>query len=140
VAPLLLDTHVWYWVLEARADRIPPSVGTRLLGAMLEHVAFVSDISALELLLKAGRGRLELPEPHRAWVDRALEAPGIRTLPLSRGVLLDAVSLPGDAPRDPADRFIIATARQEALTLVTADRTIVNWARTTRAVRVLPMD
>ena len=36
--------------------------------------------------------------------------------------------LPGSPPADPADRMLIATARRRGLTLVTADRRILDYA------------
>jgi PIN domain nuclease of toxin-antitoxin system len=75
--------------------------------------------------------------PAAAWMARALQAPGIRTLPLSLPVMLEAAALPEGAPRDPFDRALIATARMDGMTLVTADRAIVAWAGASGQVRVL---
>jgi len=52
-------------------------------------------------------------------------------------VLLEAATLPDGAPRDPFDRVIIATARMDGMTLVTADQAIIQWGRETGGVRVM---
>jgi PIN domain nuclease of toxin-antitoxin system len=51
--------------------------------------------------------------------------------------MLEAAALPEGAPRDPFDRALIATARMDGMTLVTADRAIVAWAGASGQVRVL---
>lgn len=55
-----------------------------------------------------------------------------RTSWLLRGltnVVVDATHLPGTFQKDPADRFIVATARHHRLTLVTGDEAILAYAR-----------
>ena len=48
----------------------------------------------------------------RIWFRRLLDAAGeSASAALEPDVLIDSSSLPGDAPRDPADRIILATAR-----------------------------
>jgi PIN domain nuclease of toxin-antitoxin system len=44
-------------------------------------------------------------------------------------ILIDAVELPGTPPNDPADRFLIATARQHGLRLVTRDALILAYGQ-----------
>ncbi len=51
--------------------------------------------------------------------------------------MLEAAALPEGAPRDPFDRSLMATARLEGMTLVTADRAIAAWAGASGALRVL---
>jgi len=135
---LLLDSHVWYWLLEDVADALRASIRTTVLEAVGQGRVAISEASAWELFTKAHRGRLRTAIPPRDWITRALAAPGLRVVPLARAVLFDSVELPGDsAPRDPFDRVIIATARQEGMTLVTADRAILDWAERSGAVRTI---
>jgi PIN domain nuclease of toxin-antitoxin system len=44
-------------------------------------------------------------------------------------ILADSCALPGKPPNDPADRIIIATARESDMTIVTRDRLILDYAR-----------
>ena len=134
---LLLDSHVWYWLLEDRLDEMRSEIQMALRQAIAAQRVAISDASPWELLGKAHRGRLRMSLPPRDWITRALGAPGLRSVPLSRAVLFDSVELPGEAPRDPFDRVIIATARQEGMTLVTADRAILDWGEQNDAVRLL---
>jgi len=81
----------------------------------------VSAISAWEISLKVARVTLELPAPPKTWFGRALDHHRLSLAALSVDVLVAANSLPWHH-RDPADRFIIATARALGATVVTADR------------------
>jgi PIN domain nuclease of toxin-antitoxin system len=135
---LLLDSHVWYWLLEDMVDTIRPAARTVVLEAVAEGRVAISEASAWELFTKAHLGRLRTALPPRDWIVRALAAPGLRVIPLSRSVLFDSVELPGDhAPRDPFDRVIIATARREGMSLITADRAILDWSETSGTVRTI---
>ncbi|MCY3679343.1 MAG: type II toxin-antitoxin system VapC family toxin [Gemmatimonadetes bacterium] len=119
---LLLDTHVWLWThlkperLSARArDAVTDPTNTLAL----------SPVSVWEALLLAERGRVDLlPDPW-SWIRMALATRPMRELPLTHQVALRSrsVRLPHD---DPADRFIAATAMVHGLTLVTADRTLLD--------------
>jgi PIN domain nuclease of toxin-antitoxin system len=44
-------------------------------------------------------------------------------------ILTNSCGLPGSPPDDPADRIIIATARETDLTVVTRDRQILKYSR-----------
>ena len=117
---LLLDTHVWIWSVGS-----PGRVATRARAALShpENTVALSPVSVWETLLLAERGRVELvPDPWR-WVRTALATRPMREFPLTHEVALRSrtVRLPHD---DPADRFIAATAMVYGLTLVTADRTL----------------
>jgi PIN domain nuclease of toxin-antitoxin system len=102
---LLLDTHVWVRWLSADQPLAPPQIE---LIEEAEHL-FVSAVSCWEVAYLAKRGRLILPLPMREWLYAALQGSGVETIPLSSDIGVTAAELP-DIHRDPADRFIIATA------------------------------
>lgn len=126
---MLLDTHVWVWYEEGAQARLSRAA----LAAIRSHGqagrVYVSPLSAWEVAALVAKGRLMLSLEVRAWVARALQAPGLRTAPLTAAVAVDAALLPGAAPRDPADRLLIATARAEGATLVTRDAQILAYGR-----------
>jgi PIN domain nuclease of toxin-antitoxin system len=88
----------------------------------------ISPITAWEIGLLVARGRLAFPIEPRAWFDRLMEAPNIELADLPPSVLIASAFLPGTPPRDPADQIIIATAREQNLTIVTRDRHVLNYA------------
>lgn len=114
---LLLDTHVWLWML---LD--PASLGKKA-ASRLEDPAnelWLSSISVWEALLLGEKKKLKLPaEPHR-WIEQAIKDPAAQELPLSHAIALESRRIHLDHG-DPADRFISATARVHGLILVTAD-------------------
>jgi PIN domain nuclease of toxin-antitoxin system len=89
----------------------------------------VSPISAWELGLLSAKGRLSTARPPVDLFAEAIATPGVRVEALSPEVLIDSSFLPGVIHRDPADRILIATARKHDLTLVTRDRTILDYAK-----------
>ena len=71
--------------------------------------------------MKTVRNTLELPSPPGEWFGEVLSRHRLNLAALSVEVLLAAHSLPWHH-RDPADRFIVATARDLGAAVVSADR------------------
>jgi len=109
---LLLDTHVVLWQLSG-LQRL--GVGASDTIASAAELAF-SVVSFAEIGVKAAVGKLAVPADLHAHVVRT----GVRVLGLSAEHGLAAATLPLHH-RDPFDRLLVAQARQEGLTLVTAD-------------------
>ena len=133
----LLDTHVWLWLALGTPKKIAPAT-LRLIEESARSVGLlVSIISVWEIALLEARHRIVLPLPLRDWVDLALDRPEIRLVGLNRpGTVIDGVKLPGEFHSDPADRFLIATARARRSALVTHDERIIEYGRAGH-VRVL---
>ena len=79
--------------------------------------------------MHAARGRIQLTMPLRAWVDHALSVPGLRLVPVDAAVAAESTLLPGEPQGDPADRFLIATARIHGVALATRDERILGYAK-----------
>jgi PIN domain nuclease of toxin-antitoxin system len=127
---LLLDTHVWLWSL------LDPQKLRRRLIRQLEDPAnelWLSPICTWEVVMLAEKKRIEISGDLAQWMAAALTSAPIREAPLTHEVALETrrVRL---AHKDPADRFLVATARVFNLTLVTADRRLAK----TRDIAVLP--
>lgn len=124
---ILLDTHVWVkWI--AGDSTLPLSFRRVLNRAIVEREDLgVSIISCWEVALLVERGRLILGAPTLEWINTALRAPGIRSLPLTPEIAVASTELPGDFHRDPADRVLVATARHLACPMLTADARIVEY-------------
>jgi PIN domain nuclease of toxin-antitoxin system len=56
------------------------------------------------------------------WFARVLAMPNVHLADLTPDILIASSFLPGSPPNDPADRILLATARELAATLVTRDR------------------
>jgi PIN domain nuclease of toxin-antitoxin system len=121
---ILLDTHALLWM-----DRNDGALGkdARLVieQAWRKGAVGVSAISFWESALLAQRGRIALPVPVEIWRADLLGA-GVIEIAIDGGIALLATQL-DNLHRDPADRFIIATALRNAALLVTADANILEW-------------
>lgn len=129
MAALLLDTHIWLWYAEGNAERLRPSGIRKLDEARRRGGLVVSAISIWEIGVHNARGRIQLSVPLRDWVERALEVPGIRLATMDAAVAVESTLLPGEPQADPADRFLIATARTQGLALATRDRGIIAYGK-----------
>ena len=109
---LLLDTHVVLWQLSG-AQRLGVLASETIASAA--ELAF-SVVSFAEIGVKAAVGKLAVPDDLHAHVVGT----GLRVLGLSPDHGLAVASLPLHH-RDPFDRLLVAQARHERLTLVTAD-------------------
>jgi PIN domain nuclease of toxin-antitoxin system len=113
---LLLDTHIWLWSLQDR-ERLGSRVEKELRDSSNE--VWLSPISTWEALLLHFKGRIHLHTDNlERWRGEAT-AP-FREALLTHEIAFAARQLPIPS-RDPADRFIAATAWVLGLTLVTAD-------------------
>ena len=112
---LLLDTHIWLWTLQ------DPTKLSRRVQRELKDSAneiWVSPVSAWEVFLLHTKGRIRLVGPLEDWLAEATAK--TREAPLTHEIVLAAHQLPLPH-RDPADRFLAATAQVLRLTLVTQD-------------------
>lgn len=114
---LLLDTHVWLWSLLEPA-RISRHASRKIARADSER--WLSPVSLWEACLLCEKKRLDLRPDPRTWILSSLESGAFLEATFTHAVALEAVQvrLPH---RDPADRYLVATARHYDLTLVTAD-------------------
>jgi PIN domain nuclease of toxin-antitoxin system len=112
---LLLDTHIWLWNLQGSSKL---ARGVRKLLSDENNELWLSPVSTWEALLLQARGAIFF----RGDWEMALEAARsrMREAPLTHEIVLAAHLLPF-SHKDPADRFLAATAKVLGLTLVTAD-------------------
>lgn len=116
IESLLLDTCALIW-LATGSDELTKE--TRANIARAPRV-FVSSVSAWELGVKCYKGKLVLPCSPRRWFFDVVEKYDLEVLGLDSDVMLAASELPWHH-KDPADRFIIATALKNSLPVVTGD-------------------
>jgi PIN domain nuclease of toxin-antitoxin system len=127
---VLLDTCAIIWL--ANGDRMTRGASAAIVQAGLAGGVYVSPISAWEV------GLLSLPRPRRpalqflpdpkTWFAKFLAGPGIKQAPLTPAIAIDSAYLPGNLHGDPADRLIVATARNMGLPVVTRDSRIIKYA------------
>lgn len=115
---LLLDTHIWLWSL-LEPERLAPRIATALTSSANE--LWLSPISVWETLMLVRCGRVEVQGNPGEWIAQRLSDAPTREASLTHEVAVRSALL-AFRHRDPADRFLIASALVHDLTLVTADR------------------
>ena len=73
------------------------------------------------------KGRLVLSMDIVSWLDEVSQIAGVRFVPVDNEIGIKATLLPGKFHKDPADRMIVATARQMSATLITADQKMISY-------------
>ncbi|MGH9415760.1 MAG: type II toxin-antitoxin system VapC family toxin [Terriglobales bacterium] len=112
----LLDTHVFLWAirtkgsLSVRAKAVLEAPGTFLL----------SHTSLWEVVIKAGRGKLNLPRPVMPFLVEQAALNRVQLLPIRLGHLEQLERLPL-LHRDPFDRLLVSQALAEGIALISAD-------------------
>lgn len=125
--PLLLDTCALLWTAAGAARG--EAARQALRAAHADGIeAAISPISAWEIGLLAARGRIVLAEAPQRWFARLLALPGVAPAAMPPEVLIAASALPEGLHGDPADRILVATAREYGYRLLTADRRILDYA------------
>lgn len=121
---LLLDTCAVLW-LASEPGKLSAAARKRLVSPA-ERVV-VSVISAGEIACLSDRGKIRLPMHWRKWFRDAVDANGWAVEVVDLDVIEEAYCLPGNFHPDPADRFLVATARLRQFTLVTGDQKILAY-------------
>lgn len=138
MSALLLDTHIWLWYAEGDTVRLPPASIKRIDEIRRQDGLQVSAISTWEIGILHSKGRVHLSAPLRDWVNDALAPSGISLAALDAEIAVESTLLPGELHGDPADRFLIATARTGNLVLGTRDESILEYGKA-GYVRVLEL-
>ena len=113
---VLLDTHAFLWFI---ADDARLSARARTaIGDASE--AFLSLASCWEMAIKVSVGKLTLATPIERFLPEHLAVNGIQLLDIDLADTLAVARLPFHH-RDPFDRLLVAQARHEKLTVVSAD-------------------
>lgn len=122
---ILLDSHIWVWLVSA--DHLLNANQKSYLKRKEADGLAVSVISIWELALKVESGNLKLSVPIDPWLKKAVKYPGVKLLNLGPKIARESTRLPGDFHKDPADRFLVATARHYDCELVTVDAKILAY-------------
>jgi PIN domain nuclease of toxin-antitoxin system len=117
---VLLDTQIalWAWT---QPERIPEILRSAITDARNE--VWFSQVSALEIRIKYGLGKLPLPERPEQFVPRAVDRSGFGYLSIQDSAIYFLDRLP-DFHRDPFDRLLIAHSNTGNYHLASVDQQI----------------
>ncbi len=121
---LLLDTHVLYWWHRGDAAL---SASARSAIEDSRNEKYVSAITAWEFITKYRSGKQLEFAAIAADVEAVVAAHGFAPLPITMRHSQIAALLPAHH-KDPMDRFLIAQALAEDMTIVTADVAFTNYS------------
>ena len=113
---MLLDTCTLLWLAKGD-DKLPKSI---LAQIDLAPKAYISAITGFEIAIKHKKGKLKLPEAPENWFKIVITHHDLSVIPLDLDICIASINLP-PFHKDPCDRFIIATAIENNLPIVTAD-------------------
>jgi PIN domain nuclease of toxin-antitoxin system len=123
MSDLLLDTCAVLWL--AQGTRLTPDARK----AVAERKLNVSPITVWELANLVRKNRIVLAMPVAKWFRLTLDMMQAALSELTVEVLAGSCQLPGSPPNDPADRIIIATAREASMVVMTRDKAILAYSR-----------
>ena len=118
---VLLDTSTILWSLGE-----PERLSQVARGAISAGPVLLSVTSYWEIVIKTGKGLLEIPDPV-SWWNRASQLLGADVLPIRASHVGVLAGLP-QIHRDPFDRMLIAQAIAEGCTLITSDEKIAAYS------------
>ena len=128
---ILLDTHALVWM-----DADDPSLGRTARRAIQQawkaQQMAVSAVSFWECAMLHARGRITLPKSPLAWRGDLIAA-GLIEWPVDGEIAILAADLEL-LHKDPADRFIVATAISRRAALLTADERLLGWKHALKRV------
>ena len=120
---LLLDTSTFLWVIN---DAPELSSQARELFVDPENETYLSSVSAWEIAIKYGLGRLPLPEPPDRFIPAQRKQHGIDPLALDEEAALHLSRLP-QLHKDPFDRMLVCQAIVHHLFILTSDDLVTQY-------------
>ena len=123
---IVLDTHVWIWLLAAPQTLSPTAAKAVDQASAPKHI-LISAISVWELFMLVKKGRLELTVPPAAFVTATQRDPRFQIVPIDERIARRSVELP-DIHGDPADRMILATGIELGAAIVSKDRRLAEYS------------
>jgi PIN domain nuclease of toxin-antitoxin system len=128
---ILLDTHALIWWADGDHQRLS-AAALATIDQEIESAGrpdgsrglLVSAISCWEVAMRVNRGRPALSFDVEHWLALLSSHPAVRLLALDPAVAVASTRLPEPFHADPADRFLVAQARELGIPLLSADSKI----------------
>lgn len=125
---IVLDTHALVWWVSGDARLSAKARKAIVAEQRSKGRILVSAISAWEVAMLVAKDRLVLAMDVDDWLAAVQDVDAVEMVPVSVRVAVASTRLPGTFHADPADRMIVALAREHNAALVTADGKIQRYA------------
>jgi len=120
---ILLDTHALIWLVDS-PEKLSKKAQKFIQKETKNGIVYASSFSIWEIYMLIKKGRLVLSRDVDSWVKEVENLHSIKFIPLDNQIAAKSVNLPDSFHDDPADRIIVATAREFGATLITIDQKI----------------
>ena len=124
----LLDTCAVIWKANNDLLREPGASELRDLHSRNSPI-YVSPITAWEIATLAANEKMTLALRPDIWFQIFCNLPRIALAQMPPEVLVASTYLPGNPPKDPADRILVATAREYGYKLITRDLLLLEYGK-----------
>lgn len=125
---LLLDTHVWLWLMMGNSQ-LTPTFCKAVTQSQNQNNILISPITIWEIGMLVEKKRIALDRDCLDWVEKSLDSPGVLLAPITPKIAIQSTRLPGLIHGDPADRLLIATAHEEGAVFVTCDNKLLEYGK-----------
>lgn len=115
---VLIDTHIFLWFY-LEPHRIKQNARNFLSNTVRNEI-FISHVTAWEISIKYGVGKLKLPDVPEIWFPDRIRRAGFLPLPIELQHTLRVHNLP-PIHKDPFDRLLISQSNAENLLIITED-------------------
>jgi len=119
----LLDTHTWIW-WHMNPQNLSQKVKRLIRDTSKYDELLLSAISPWEFSKLLEKKRIGISCDPEDWINRALDMPKLRLVPLSPVLAYHSTVLPQPFHNDQADQIIVASAREENAAILTKDERI----------------
>ena len=110
-----------------RPDRLSRTVHQLISDETAYEEILLSAISPWEFCKLIEKGRLGITGDPEEWLSEAFEMPRLRLIPLTPRIAYKSTVLPPPFHSDPADQIMVATARDQGATILTADQLLLDY-------------
>jgi len=121
---ILIDTQIFIWLF-GFPNRLSPNVEKLLKNPA--NTVYFSSVSAWEIAIKYGNGKLQLPDSPKIYIPDRIQRANFKWLEIKHEHTLSVANLP-PIHKDPFDRLLITQANVENLTLLSADSVFGNYS------------
>lgn len=123
---ILLDTHIIIWLLNADKKLKKNSISVINENAK-NNSLFISSISLWEVGMLVKKDKITINTSFQDYIESITKLKGVRIIDINYKIASQSTEL--DCHQDPADRFLISTAINNNLSLLTSDQNIIKYSK-----------
>lgn len=120
---ILLDTHTLIWWIK-NSPKLSQKAKDAILESKKDSSIYVSSISIWEICMLFKNGEIEFGTSLEEWIYNLEKMTEISFVSIDNEIAKNTVFLPDLEHKDPADRFIVATALSLGCPIATKDKKI----------------